>query len=150
MTEKLDLDHLRQWIGRTQEATDIVTAQLVKGLRATLFHEVGEPKDGDAAPSPRIGAWRSRCCRCRSSARRPPHPRRVPAAGAAAAANVGGGEIEFLEPCASATVDAHIDDHGRDDEDRLDRAVVLRLRRPRVDHAARRRDPRATTSSIAR
>ncbi|HLG81748.1 MAG TPA: MaoC family dehydratase N-terminal domain-containing protein [Bradyrhizobium sp.] len=50
MTEQLDLDHLRQWIGRTQEATDIVTAQLVKGLRATLFQEVGEPRDGDPAP----------------------------------------------------------------------------------------------------
>ncbi|WFU42082.1 MaoC family dehydratase N-terminal domain-containing protein [Bradyrhizobium sp. CB82] len=50
MTEKLDIDHLRQWIGRTQEATDVVTAQLVKGLRATLFQEVGEPKTGDAAP----------------------------------------------------------------------------------------------------
>ena len=48
--EKLDLDHLRQWIGRTTEATDIVTAQLVKGLRATLFQEIGEPKAGDAAP----------------------------------------------------------------------------------------------------
>jgi 3-methylfumaryl-CoA hydratase len=50
MTEKLDIDHLRQWIGRTQEATDIVTAQLVKGLRATLFQDVGEPQKGDAAP----------------------------------------------------------------------------------------------------
>jgi 3-methylfumaryl-CoA hydratase len=50
MTEKLDIDHLRQWIGRSQEASDIVTAQLVKGLRATLFQEVGEPKAGDAAP----------------------------------------------------------------------------------------------------
>jgi 3-methylfumaryl-CoA hydratase len=50
MTEKLDIDHLRQWIGRSTEATDIVTAQLVKGLRATLFQEVGEPKKGDAAP----------------------------------------------------------------------------------------------------
>ncbi len=50
MTEKLDLDHLRQWIGRTTEASDIVTAQLVKGLRATLFQEIGEPKKGDAAP----------------------------------------------------------------------------------------------------
>jgi 3-methylfumaryl-CoA hydratase len=50
MTEKLDLDHLRQWIGRSTEASDIVTAQLVKGLRATLFQEVGEPKTGDAAP----------------------------------------------------------------------------------------------------
>jgi 3-methylfumaryl-CoA hydratase len=50
MTEKLDIDHLRQWIGRSQEASDIVTAQLVKGLRATLFQEVGEPKTGDIAP----------------------------------------------------------------------------------------------------
>ena len=32
------------------EASDIVTAQLVKGLRATLFQEIGEPQDGDAAP----------------------------------------------------------------------------------------------------
>jgi 3-methylfumaryl-CoA hydratase len=50
MTEKLDLDHLRQWIGRTTEASDIVTAQLVKGLRATLFQEIGEPGPGDLAP----------------------------------------------------------------------------------------------------
>jgi 3-methylfumaryl-CoA hydratase len=50
MTEKLDLEHLRQWIGRATEASDIVTAQLVKGLRATLFQEIGEPKPGDAAP----------------------------------------------------------------------------------------------------
>ncbi|WP_298882228.1 MaoC family dehydratase N-terminal domain-containing protein [uncultured Bradyrhizobium sp.] len=50
MTEKLDIDHLRQWIGRSTEATDIVTAQLVMGLRATLFQDVGEPKAGDAAP----------------------------------------------------------------------------------------------------
>lgn len=50
MTETLDLDHLRQWIGRTSEASDIVTAQLVRGLRATLFLEIGAPKPGDAAP----------------------------------------------------------------------------------------------------
>ncbi|MGY3617599.1 FAS1-like dehydratase domain-containing protein [Bradyrhizobium sp. USDA 10063] len=50
MSEQLDLEHLRQWIGRTSEASDIVTAQLVKGLRATLFQEIGEPKPGDAAP----------------------------------------------------------------------------------------------------
>ncbi len=50
MTNTLDLDHLRQWIGRTEEASDIVTAQLVKGLRATLFLDIGEPKPGDAAP----------------------------------------------------------------------------------------------------
>jgi 3-methylfumaryl-CoA hydratase len=52
MTETLDLDidHLRQWIGKTAEASDIITAQLVKGLRATLFQEIGEPKPGDPAP----------------------------------------------------------------------------------------------------
>ena len=50
MTDKPDLEHLRQWIGRSTQATDIVTAQLVKGLRATLFMEIGEPKAGDAAP----------------------------------------------------------------------------------------------------
>jgi 3-methylfumaryl-CoA hydratase len=50
MTEKPDLDHLRQWIGRSTQASDIVTAQLVKELRATLFLEIGEPKAGDAAP----------------------------------------------------------------------------------------------------
>src|SRR3569623_678327 len=50
MPEKLDIDHLRLWIGRRQEATDTVTAQLVKGLRATLFQEVGDPRTGDAAP----------------------------------------------------------------------------------------------------
>jgi 3-methylfumaryl-CoA hydratase len=50
MTEQLDLDHLRQWIGRTDQASDIVTAQLVRGLRATLFMEIGTPKPGDAAP----------------------------------------------------------------------------------------------------
>jgi 3-methylfumaryl-CoA hydratase len=50
MTDKLDIDHLRQWIGRAEEASDIVTAQLVKGLRATLFLDIGEPKAGDAAP----------------------------------------------------------------------------------------------------
>ena len=50
MSEKPDLDHLRQWIGRSTQASDIVTAQLVKGLRATLFMDIGEPKPGDAAP----------------------------------------------------------------------------------------------------
>jgi 3-methylfumaryl-CoA hydratase len=50
MTDPLDLDHLRQWIGRRTEASDIVTAQLVRGLRATLFLEIGAPRHGDAAP----------------------------------------------------------------------------------------------------
>ena len=90
MTEKLDLDHLRQWIGRSTEASDIVTAQLVKGLRATLFQDVGEPKTGDAAPF--TVHW------CLAQPVFPmamlgpdghPDPRRLPASGAAAAPDVG-------------------------------------------------------------
>jgi 3-methylfumaryl-CoA hydratase len=50
MTERPDLDALRQWIGRHEAACDIVTAQLVKGLRATLFMDIGQPAPGDAAP----------------------------------------------------------------------------------------------------
>jgi 3-methylfumaryl-CoA hydratase len=50
MTQALDLDHLRQWIGRSEEVTDVVTAHLVRGLRATLFMDIGAPKPGDAAP----------------------------------------------------------------------------------------------------
>jgi 3-methylfumaryl-CoA hydratase len=46
----LDLDHLRQWIGRTEEKIDVVTSHLVRALRATLFMEIGDPKPGDAAP----------------------------------------------------------------------------------------------------
>ena len=50
LTAALDIDHLRTWIGRREEKTDTVTAQLVAGLRATLFLDIGEPKLGDAAP----------------------------------------------------------------------------------------------------
>src|ERR1700746_1231630 len=31
MSAKLDLDHLRQWIGKTDSATDLVTPQLARG-----------------------------------------------------------------------------------------------------------------------
>ena len=50
MTDKLDIDHLRHWIGRPEEKTDVVTAHLVAGLRSVLFQDVGEPREGDAAP----------------------------------------------------------------------------------------------------
>lgn len=46
----LDIDHLRQWIGREDEAHDIITPRLVLGLRVTLFLEPGAPKTGDVAP----------------------------------------------------------------------------------------------------
>jgi 3-methylfumaryl-CoA hydratase len=32
----IDLDHLRQWIGRSEQASDVVTSRLVTGLRATI------------------------------------------------------------------------------------------------------------------
>lgn len=48
--EALDIEHLRSWIGKSVEVTDIVTAQLVKALRATLFLDIGEPVTGDPAP----------------------------------------------------------------------------------------------------
>ena len=50
MTDTLDIAHLKQWIGRTDEQSDVITAQLVKGLRATLFLDIGTPQTGDAAP----------------------------------------------------------------------------------------------------
>jgi 3-methylfumaryl-CoA hydratase len=97
-SEKLDIDHLRQWIGRSEEASDIVTAQLVKGLRATLFQEIGEPKAGDAAP------WTTHWCLAQpvfpmSQLGPDGHPRRggflppVPLPRRMWA----GGEIEFIE-----------------------------------------------------
>ena len=48
--DMVEASDVRQWIGRTEAASDIVTAQLVKGLRATLFMEIGRPRPGDAAP----------------------------------------------------------------------------------------------------
>ena len=92
MTEKPDLEHLRRWIGRSTQVSDIVTAQQVKGLRATLFLDIGEPKKGDAAPftmhwclAPPVFPM--------SELGADGHParatRRLPAAGAAAATDVG-------------------------------------------------------------
>jgi 3-methylfumaryl-CoA hydratase len=48
--ETLDIDHLRQWVGKTAEVTDTLTPQLAKALRATLFLDIGEPANGDPAP----------------------------------------------------------------------------------------------------
>ena len=45
-----EIEHLRSWIGKTEEATDTVTPRLVRMLRATLFMEPGEPKVGDPVP----------------------------------------------------------------------------------------------------
>lgn len=50
MSAPLDLDHLRGWVGRSESASDLVTVQLVRGLRATLFMDPGTPQHGDIAP----------------------------------------------------------------------------------------------------
>jgi len=46
----LDLDHLRTWIGRTETASDVVSEQLCRALRATLDLDPGNPGPGDPAP----------------------------------------------------------------------------------------------------
>jgi len=51
----LDLDHLRKWIGRTENATDVVTAAPLACLSATLDRDDPEPVPGD--PVPPGGHW---------------------------------------------------------------------------------------------
>ncbi len=51
MSETIDIEHLKTWIGREEEAVDRVDARLVKSLRATLGDEPGEPRPGDEAPA---------------------------------------------------------------------------------------------------
>jgi 3-methylfumaryl-CoA hydratase len=46
----LDIDHLRGWIGREEAAEDVVTADLVRKLQATLDLPGPPPRAGDAAP----------------------------------------------------------------------------------------------------
>ena len=46
---ELDIDHLRQWIGREEIQRELVTAALVDRFRAT-FNQPGEAEPGDAAP----------------------------------------------------------------------------------------------------
>ncbi|MBY0135841.1 FAS1-like dehydratase domain-containing protein [Paracoccus yeei] len=45
----LDIDHLRQWIGREEVASELVTDSLVGRFNAT-FDFPGQARDGDAAP----------------------------------------------------------------------------------------------------
>ena len=46
----LDIDHLRQWIGRTETAVDTVSARLVAGYLAVLADATPERAGGDVAP----------------------------------------------------------------------------------------------------
>lgn len=49
MSEPLDIDHLRQWIGHEEIKSEQVTPALVDRFRAT-FDQEGEAQDGDIAP----------------------------------------------------------------------------------------------------
>ncbi len=46
----VDIDHLRQWIGRTEETADQATAPPLACLAATLDRDDPEPRPGDAVP----------------------------------------------------------------------------------------------------
>ena len=70
MSETLDHPIISaQWIGRIGRGDRRVTAHLVMGFRATLFQDVGEPRDGDAVPFTVHRCLASRCVRCRRSGR---------------------------------------------------------------------------------
>ena len=50
MSATLDIDHLRTWIGRSEQAGDEVTPQAVAGFRATLDLDPAPPSRGDRVP----------------------------------------------------------------------------------------------------
>ena len=87
--EKIDLDHLRQWIGRDTEASDIVTAQLVKGLRGRCSRTSASPGRRCRAMDHPLVLGAAGVSDVAARPRRPSDPRRLPAAGTAAAPDVG-------------------------------------------------------------
>jgi 3-methylfumaryl-CoA hydratase len=48
--QKLDVDLLKSWIGRTETARDVVSIRLARELSATLDRAGAEPQPGDLAP----------------------------------------------------------------------------------------------------
>ncbi|MBX3536779.1 MAG: MaoC family dehydratase N-terminal domain-containing protein [Chelatococcus sp.] len=52
MTEasQLDIEHLRGWIGRSEEASDVLTDRLVRGLLATIAGDAQKPWDSADVP----------------------------------------------------------------------------------------------------
>ena len=51
MSTKVDIDHLRKWIGKIDNVTDYVTPIVEQRYRATLNMDTGNPKDGDPITS---------------------------------------------------------------------------------------------------
>ncbi len=46
----IDMDHLKTWIGETQEKADLIGPYPVRALNATLDHDLPEPATGDVLP----------------------------------------------------------------------------------------------------
>jgi 3-methylfumaryl-CoA hydratase len=95
----LDLDHLRQWVGRTEQRTDEMTAMPLAALAATLDRE--DPSPGPGSEVPPLWHWLYFAAVARQSELGPdghparggflppvPLPRRMFA----------GGRLEFLKP----------------------------------------------------
>ena len=51
MSTKVDINHLRKWIGKIDNVTDYVTPIVEQRYRATLNMDIGNPKDGDPVTS---------------------------------------------------------------------------------------------------
>ena len=47
---EIDIDHLRQWLGRSETRHDTVAARPVEAMAATLDREDAKPSNGDAVP----------------------------------------------------------------------------------------------------
>ncbi len=51
----LDMDHLQQWVGKTQTDSDAIVPAPIAGLLATLDYDVHSPRAGDLLPP--LGHW---------------------------------------------------------------------------------------------
>ena len=52
---KIDLQHLQQWVGKTEQQTDLITPAPVAALAATLDRDEPPPRNGD--PLPPLWHW---------------------------------------------------------------------------------------------
>jgi 3-methylfumaryl-CoA hydratase len=48
----LDIDHLRSWVGKTEQVDDLIAPSKVAALAATLDRDDPAPRAGDALPPP--------------------------------------------------------------------------------------------------
>ncbi|PWL17620.1 protein dehydratase [Falsochrobactrum shanghaiense] len=48
--DRLDIDHLRSWLGREESIFDVITVDLVRKFNATLYRTAAAPAEGEIAP----------------------------------------------------------------------------------------------------